>query len=59
MKAELTTLRAEVDKLRAALEQIIKFADEWEPETQDDYTGLGRVDAAQIARAALGEEKKG
>lgn len=46
-------LRAEVERLKAVLEQIIKFADEWEPETQDDYTGLGRMDAAQIARAAI------
>lgn len=50
---EIERLRAENERLRAALEQIIKFADEWEPETQDDYTGLGRMDAAQIARAAL------
>ncbi len=44
---------AENEKLRAALEEIIKRDDEWVPETQDDYSYTGYQVCADIARAAL------
>jgi hypothetical protein len=47
---------AENEKLRAALEEIIKRDDEWVPEAQDDYSYTGYQVCADIARAAL-EEK--
>lgn len=50
---ERTRLRAEVERLRAALEEIIKRDDEWVPETQDDYSYTGYQVCADIARAAL------
>ena len=50
---ERTRLTAENEKLRAALEEIIKRDDEWVPETQDDYSYTGYQVCADIARAAL------
>ena len=43
----------EIDRLRAALREIIRLDDEWFPETQDDYTYDGYQKCADIARAAL------
>ena len=49
----ITALRAENERLRVALREIIRLDDEWVPETQDDYSYGGYIACANIARAAL------
>ena len=48
---------AEIERLRAALREIIKLDDEWKPETLDDYSGTTYEHCGNIARAALGEKE--
>ena len=59
----ITTLRAEVEKLRAALKKIAKvtYGSDWTWGSEElaDYYSMRFFNAQETARAALGEEKKG
>jgi len=60
---EITTLRAEVERLRTALKKIAKvtYGSDWTwgSEELSDYYSMRFFNAQETARAALGEEKKG
>jgi hypothetical protein len=47
-------LKADNERLRAALLEIIRLDDGWVPAAQDDYTYGGYMACADIARTALG-----
>ena len=57
LRSIVKSREAEIDRLRAALEQIIKLDDEWVPEAQDDYTYTGYQVCADVARSALNPAK--
>lgn len=58
-EAEVATLRAEVEKLRAALDEIIPFAVYSLAEMNKERNTKSLKKAIAKAVAALGEEKKG
>jgi len=60
---EIEALRAEVERLRAALKKIAKvtYGSDWTWGSEElaDYYSMRFFNAQETARAALGEEKKG